>query len=50
MLQKQGDDRKQVTKLAKNNFREAESITWRVRTIKQNESKAIEKRRRHIKA
>ena len=42
-LQKQGDDRKRTTKLVKQNFREAEGIMERVRRIKWNETKGIEK-------
>ena len=42
-LQKQGDDRKQTTKLTKKNFTEAESITERVKTITQIETKGTAK-------
>ena len=42
-ITKHGDDLKQAAKLAKNNFREAEGITKRVRTSEQNETKGIAK-------
>lgn len=49
-LQKHLDGRKQATKLVTKNFREAQGITQRVRTIKQNETKGIAISRCHIKA